>query len=70
MIPVAYLADRFGRRKTIQFGAAVYMCVLIQFQYDFSALSHHTLLQVGWCVADRCEEYVSQHSSGGYYLIY
>jgi MFS family permease len=27
MIPVAYLADFFGRRKTIQFGAAVYMYV-------------------------------------------
>nr|GAT43894.1 predicted protein [Mycena chlorophos] len=25
MIPVAYVADRFGRRKTIQFGAAIYM---------------------------------------------
>ncbi|KAF8175574.1 general substrate transporter [Pholiota molesta] len=25
MIPVAYIADRFGRRKTIQFGAAVYI---------------------------------------------
>jgi hypothetical protein len=27
MVPVAYIADRFGRRKTIQFGAAVYMSV-------------------------------------------
>lgn len=27
MIPVAYAADKFGRRKTIQIGAAVYMYV-------------------------------------------
>jgi MFS family permease len=27
MIPVAYLADKFGRRKTILAGAIVYMCV-------------------------------------------
>lgn len=27
MIPVAYAADRLGRRITIQIGAAVYMCV-------------------------------------------
>lgn len=25
MIPVAYAADKFGRRKTIQIGAAIYM---------------------------------------------
>lgn len=25
MIPVAYAADYFGRRKTIQIGAAIYM---------------------------------------------
>lgn len=29
MIPVAYLADLFGRRKTIQCGATIYMCVCV-----------------------------------------
>lgn len=28
MIPVAYMADRFGRRKTIMSGAAIYVCVI------------------------------------------
>lgn len=30
MFPVAYSADRFGRRITIQLGAAVYMCALFE----------------------------------------
>jgi MFS family permease len=42
MIPVAYLADLFGRRKTIQCGAAIYMCVLRSPEPLRLILKHHT----------------------------
>ena len=29
MVPVAYIADKWGRRKTIQFGCVVYMYAVV-----------------------------------------